>query len=295
MAHAAPRIARGHGSPVQLAMRLPAPVLGGLVYGLWAAAIGRDAGPITGWNVLPGVVSAVAFVAAYLGARLLGTHLPREPRAAAWAGFVGVAGVAVGFLHGLTGSSVLRSAAVAFAVAAGAFAVVFYRFYTTEDCPRGERWRPGRRGEPHPRHAERTEGTVMSTPDWFRELLEVSDVFAAKDRAYVADWRGDPEDEDDVPPFIFRLAALGRVLAERSAELTSEQTRQVFRILEEVMTSGSEYDSTAVATGFFEALLNAWDRGFDLRAVWDDVGPESRAYCLAWNKFGGVESPDWMR
>ncbi|GGK63673.1 hypothetical protein [Streptomyces flaveus] len=129
MAHAASRTARWHGSPVQLATKLTAPVLGGIVYGLWAAAIGRDAGPITGWNVLLGVVAAVAFVAGYLGLRLLGTHLPRELRAAAWAGF---AGVAVGFLHGLTGSSVLRSAAVAFAVAAGAFVVVFYRFYTTE-------------------------------------------------------------------------------------------------------------------------------------------------------------------
>ncbi|MFG2029640.1 hypothetical protein [Streptomyces sp. NPDC048825] len=130
MAHAAPRAARRYGSPSRVASKLTAPVLGGIVYGLWAAAIGRDAGPITGWNALLGVVSAVVFVAAYLGLRLIGTHLPRELRAAAWAGF---AGVAVGFLHGLTGSSVLRSAAVAFAVAAGAFVVVFYRFYTTEN------------------------------------------------------------------------------------------------------------------------------------------------------------------
>ncbi|GGK62932.1 DUF7674 family protein [Streptomyces flaveus] len=145
----------------------------------------------------------------------------------------------------------------------------------------------------------------MSTPDWFRELLEVSDVLAAEDRARIAAWQGgsgadsdEPpaeEAEDDVPPLTVRLGDLGTVTAERSAELTPEQTRQVFRILEEVMTSGSEYDGTAVATGFFEALLNAWDNGFDLRAVWDDVGPESRAYCLAWNKFGDVESPDWMR
>ncbi|MFC4465966.1 hypothetical protein ACFPH6_15775 [Streptomyces xiangluensis] len=130
MAHAAPRAARRYGSPARAASKLTAPVLGGIVYGLWAAAIGRDAGPITGWNALLGVVSAVVFVAAYLGLRLIGTHLPRELRAAAWAGF---AGVAVGFLHGLTGSSVLRSVAVAFAVAAGAFVVVFYRFYTTEN------------------------------------------------------------------------------------------------------------------------------------------------------------------
>ncbi|MCH0566902.1 MULTISPECIES: hypothetical protein [unclassified Streptomyces] len=50
-----------------------------------------------------------------------------------------------------------------------------------------------------------------------------------------------------------------------------------------------------MATGFFEALLNAWDNGFTLQAVWEYVGPESRAHCPAWNRFAGIESPDWMR
>ena len=48
-------------------------------------------------------------------------------------------------------------------------------------------------------------------------------------------------------------------------------------------------------TGFFEALLNTWDKGFDLRSVWADMGPKSRAYCHAWNEFTGIETPGWMR
>ena len=46
------------------------PVAAGLVYGYWAAAINRDAGGITGWNVLFGFVCAIAFAAAYIGATM---------------------------------------------------------------------------------------------------------------------------------------------------------------------------------------------------------------------------------
>ncbi|WP_432139860.1 DUF7674 family protein [Streptomyces sp. bgisy154] len=138
----------------------------------------------------------------------------------------------------------------------------------------------------------------MPTPDWFRHLLAVSDVLADRDRAEITSWRGgadDTADEDDVPPLSLRLAALATAFAERSAELTPERTAEMFRILEEVQRSGGEYDRTAVATGFFEALLNAWDEGFALQAVWAYMGPESRAHCLAWNRFAGIDSPDWMR
>ncbi|WP_105970911.1 DUF7674 family protein [Streptomyces geranii] len=123
---------------------------------------------------------------------------------------------------------------------------------------------------------------AFSTPGWFRELLGVSGVLAA-------------EDEDDELPLTFRLAAMGTAFAAHDARLTPRQKQRVFGILEEVQVSGSEYDGTAVATGFFEALLNAWDEGFDLQGVWEYVGPESRAYCLAWNRFTGVETPAWMR
>jgi hypothetical protein len=145
----------------------------------------------------------------------------------------------------------------------------------------------------------------MSTPDWWSEFMAVSDVLAAEDQSEVQRWRGPTEPDDDggsppetagsEPPLTLRLGALGDAFAKHAGELTPGQRRTFLGIVERVVATGTEADRSAVATGFLEALLNAYDEGFDLRSIWPDLGPESRAYCLAWNEFTGVSSPDWMR
>ncbi|MFF1787391.1 hypothetical protein ACFVX9_13100 [Kitasatospora sp. NPDC058243] len=140
----------------------------------------------------------------------------------------------------------------------------------------------------------------MTTPPWWEELIGVSDALADADRADVESWRGlsagtVEEDEDDVPPLTLRLGTLGRVFGEQSAEFTPEQSRRVLQLLERIQAQGSDEEKGAVATGFFEALLNTWDEGFDLGSVWADVGPECRAHCRSWNDFTGVDTPGWMR
>lgn len=119
----------------------------------------------------------------------------------------------------------------------------------------------------------------MTNPGWWTELASSA---------------GSLDLGDDDTPFTIRLADLGSSFAERSGELSEQQRAGLFGVLEDVMVNGSEYDGNAVATGFFEALLNEWDRGFDLKSVWHHVGPESRYYCRAWNEFNGIPSPDWM-
>ncbi|MVO86467.1 hypothetical protein GPA10_17290 [Streptomyces sp. p1417] len=141
MAHIAPTAPTGHGAHTgpgghgahgglrTLSAVGAVPALLAVVYGLWAAANHRDGGPITGGNVLLGVVSGLVFGALYAGLRQAAPTLPRELRAGAWAVF---AGLSFGFLCGLTDASVLRTAAMAAAVAAAVFATVFYRYYTRE-------------------------------------------------------------------------------------------------------------------------------------------------------------------
>jgi hypothetical protein len=107
------------------------PVVGGLVYGFWAAEINRGGGSITGWNVLFGFVCAIAFAALYIGVRMTAPLMKREVHALMWSAF---AGCAFGFLYSQTGESVLRSTVIALAVAAGVFAATFYRYYTHEDA-----------------------------------------------------------------------------------------------------------------------------------------------------------------
>ncbi|MDW4904778.1 hypothetical protein RB628_05310 [Streptomyces sp. ADMS] len=114
-----------------LATHRALPVVLGLVYGFWAAANRRDGGPITGWNVLFGFVSALAFMAVLIGVRAVAPRLKRELHAVTWGAF---AGIAFGFLYSQTGASVLRSTGNALAVAASVAAVLFYRYYTHEDA-----------------------------------------------------------------------------------------------------------------------------------------------------------------
>ncbi|MFI1681721.1 MULTISPECIES: hypothetical protein [unclassified Streptomyces] len=104
-------------------------LLAGVVYGLWACAIRRDGGPITTGNVMFGVVTGLILAAVMFALHRLAPSLPRELRALSWTAF---AGIAFGFLYSLGGASVLRSTVMALVVAAGVFAVLFYRYYTTE-------------------------------------------------------------------------------------------------------------------------------------------------------------------
>ncbi|MFG2514571.1 hypothetical protein [Streptomyces sp. NPDC048584] len=138
MAHAAPRsraaIERSGTTDVfsaraHTAAKIAVPVLLGLVYGYWAAGNRRDAGPITGWNLLFGFLTALVFAVVLMALLALAPRLPREAHAVTWGAF---AGAAVGFLFSQAGGSVLRSTALALAVAAGVTLIMFYRYYTHE-------------------------------------------------------------------------------------------------------------------------------------------------------------------
>ncbi|RLK58898.1 DUF7674 family protein [Actinokineospora cianjurensis] len=77
--------------------------------------------------------------------------------------------------------------------------------------------------------------------------------------------------------------------------LDTSVVQKTFRVLEDALRDGTEQEKDAAATGFLESVLSAWDRGFDLESIWQHVGPESREYCIAWNEFTGVPTPEWMR
>ncbi|MEU1083483.1 hypothetical protein ABZ368_25165 [Streptomyces sp. NPDC005908] len=140
MAHAAPRTrgmieqartpdvfdARTHRTA-----RVVLPVLTALVYGFWAAANRRYGGPITGWNLLFGFLTALVFAVLFITLLTVGPKLRRGAHALAWAAF---AGCAVGFLFSQSNGSIYRSVAVGVGIMAGVFLIMFYRYYTQEDA-----------------------------------------------------------------------------------------------------------------------------------------------------------------
>lgn len=111
--------------------RYAIPVVLGLVYGYWAAANRRQGGPITGWNLLFGFVTALAFIVLCLAVATLAPRLKRELHSLTKSAF---AGAAVGFLYNQSGVSVLRAATLGLVVTGAVFMVFFYRYYTHEDA-----------------------------------------------------------------------------------------------------------------------------------------------------------------
>ncbi|MCX5196132.1 hypothetical protein OOK31_19900 [Streptomyces sp. NBC_00249] len=136
MAHAAPTAHRRHrprtSADVDHTSRnsLIRALALGLVYGVWAAFIKRQMGPVDAGNVFYGILCGALFAACMFALARVGPRLKREVHAAAYGVF---AGIAAGYLHSLTNSSVLRATGIGLAVGAGVGIVAFYRYYTRED------------------------------------------------------------------------------------------------------------------------------------------------------------------
>lgn len=111
--------------------RVAAAVVTGLLYGYWVAANQRAGGPITGWNLLTGFVSAIVFAVVLWAVMTYAKRLRRELHAAVWSAF---AGIAFGYLYSATGEAILRSIGMALTIAGVTLVLTFYRFYTQEDA-----------------------------------------------------------------------------------------------------------------------------------------------------------------
>jgi chromate transport protein ChrA len=140
MAHAAPASRRAitqrrtpdvFSERTHAMAKVAVPVVLGLVYGYWAAANRRDAGPITGWNLLFGFLTALVFAVLFAAVWQLAPRLRREQHALSWFVFTGCS---IGFLYSQTGESVLKSSGVGLVVGAGVLVMLFYRYYSREDA-----------------------------------------------------------------------------------------------------------------------------------------------------------------
>ncbi|MDJ0380695.1 hypothetical protein [Streptomyces sp. G-G2] len=131
MAHAAPSARARYAAELKHTSKaaLALPLVLGLIYGVYAAFMKRQMGPVDAGNVFYGILCGALFAACLIALARFGPRLPREARAAAYGIF---AALAMGYLYSLTDHTVLLSSGIALAVGAGVAIVAFYRYYTRE-------------------------------------------------------------------------------------------------------------------------------------------------------------------
>ncbi|NJQ00591.1 hypothetical protein [Streptomyces zingiberis] len=108
------------------------PVLISAFFGFYAGFLDQEGGAPLGWAWLVGGVSGVALLAVWLAFHAVRGKLLLEVRAACYGALTGGA---VGYLVGLSGASVLKSAAIGFFVGAGMGVAVYYRLFTRPRRP----------------------------------------------------------------------------------------------------------------------------------------------------------------
>ncbi len=135
MAHAAPT-ARGryHRRTVDTRQldtgALTRALLLGLVYGIYAAFMKRQMGPVDAGNVFYGILCGVIFAGIMYALARVGPRLKREAHASAYGAF---GGIAVGYLYSLADHTILRSCWIGLITGVGVGLVAFYRYYTREN------------------------------------------------------------------------------------------------------------------------------------------------------------------
>ncbi|CAM5518528.1 hypothetical protein SAVIM338S_03900 [Streptomyces avidinii] len=136
MAHAAPTTSRRNRRPAVGTTTTPMSraamaglLLAGLVYGVYAAFMNRQTGPVDAGNVFYGILCGALFAACLFALARIGPRLPRELHAAAYGAF---AGISFGYLYSLSGESVFKSSGLSLIIGAGVAAAAFYHYYQRE-------------------------------------------------------------------------------------------------------------------------------------------------------------------
>jgi hypothetical protein len=94
--------------------------------------------------------------------------------------------------------------------------------------------------------------------------------------------------ESEIDGSVIEFSLLGQEVAKR-ALVDAGVVGGVLRLLEDALETGSEELRDLVCTGFLERLMTEASFGrFQFVDIDSSLGPRSRAYCHAWDRFTGV-------
>ena len=121
------------------------------------------------------------------------------------------------------------------------------------------------------------------------ELLKTFPDFKDSWKAHKRYWAGGKRS------FFTDLGAFRSYISKKLEKNESYDYKKVFDFIEKLVVTGDEAVSTAATTGFLEDLVNMSSNGcFPSRSFTKYLGPESKAYCIAWDEFMGGPKTDGL-
>ena len=88
------------------------------------------------------------------------------------------------------------------------------------------------------------------------------------------------------------VAAFSRYVVELVKNNQIEELKSALIIVERLLTEGDDDVRTAVATNCLENIVNrASGGGIALEGFVQNLGSQSRAYCIEWDRFTGAQTP----
>lgn len=126
---------------------------------------------------------------------------------------------------------------------------------------------------------------MVSKVDCMKLILEQIPAFRESWQAHLNYWDGEQaglcNDVTEFSHYVVELIATEQV----------DDLKKIFNLIEQLQVDGDIEVQTAIATCFLENLLNVASAGrIDTKKFVDFLGPESRAYCKAWDEFTGVHT-----
>lgn len=83
---------------------------------------------------------------------------------------------------------------------------------------------------------------------------------------------------------------LADLIKQRMCSGEFDGVEEVFQLMEEIVSSKCEPASSAVTTGFLEALVNSIDENFSAKLFVELLGPSSKSFIKNYDKFTEVKT-----
>lgn len=95
------------------------------------------------------------------------------------------------------------------------------------------------------------------------------------------------DDELNYGDSVTIMSVLCKVLTNNIDSFSYEELNKIFNLVENINVNGEQSDRDYVCTCFLENLQN---KNYDFTRVVDMLGPESIAFCKAWDEFTGCKT-----